>query len=115
MIVLTEIDCQLLPWLIDLAVDLALDNLRPRDSELVLLPAHRLDQYRQVQLATPGNAKLIRIRRVLSTQRDVVLELLIETLPYLPAGQVLALVARERRFVDLEGHADRRLIDLQGG
>ena len=41
------------------------------------------------------------------------LELLVEPVLDLPARQELAFAACEWRFVDLKGHADRRLVDLQ--
>ena len=85
------------------------------DGELEALAAHRLDQHRQVQFAAARNAEAIRIVGVLDAQRDVVFELLVEALANLAARQVLALAARKRRLVDLEGHADRRFIDLERG
>src|SRR5690606_16748671 len=50
---------------------------------------------------------------LLDAQRDVVLRLLLEARADLPAGEVLAFTARERRLVDLERHRDRRLVDVE--
>ena len=53
-----------------LAVDLAGDDLRPRDLELVPLAAHRLDQDREVQLAAAGDGEDVRPGSVGSTRRE---------------------------------------------
>ena len=50
----------------------------------------------------------------LYAQRYVVLQLLVQALTDLAAGQELAFAPGERRFVDLEGHRDRRFINRQG-
>ena len=84
-----------------------------RHGEFVAFAPHRLDQHGQVQLAASGNPELVRIAGLLYPQGDVVLEFLVQPRLDLPAGQVFALAAGERRLVDEEHHADRRLIDLQ--
>src|SRR5690606_13234637 len=66
-----------------------------------------------MQLAPPRDAKLVRIARLLDTQGDVVLQLLLEARADLPAREELAFAPGERRLVDLEGHRDRGLVDLE--
>ena len=68
-----------------------------------------------MQLAAAGYAELVRVVRIVHTQRHIVLELLVESLADLSACQVLAFLTREWRFIDLKGHADGRLVDGQGG
>ena len=69
-----------------------------------------LDQDRQMQFAATGDAELVRIVRLLDAQRYVVLQLAIETLADLSAGQVFPVAAGERRLVHLKRHRDRRLV-----
>ena len=113
LVVLREIHGELFPGLAAHAVDVLLDDLRPRHRQLVAFAAHVLDQDGQVQLAAAGDLELVRVVRVLDAQRDVVQQLLLEALADLAAGEVLAFLAGERRLVDLEGHADGRLVHLQ--
>ena len=67
-----------------------------------------------MQFAATRHAKLVRITRFFNPQCDVVLEFLSESPLDLAAGQEFALLSREWRLVDLEGHADCRLVDFQG-
>ncbi len=66
-----------------------------------------------MQFAAAADLELVRALRRLNAQRDVVDQLLVEAFAQVPAGDVLALAPAERRVVDLEGHADGRLIDQQ--
>src|ERR671917_584159 len=74
------VDHQLLDRLVHLAVDLAGDDLRPRDLELVPLAAHRLDQDREVQLAATGDGEDVRLAGRLDAQREIRLQLALEPL-----------------------------------
>src|SRR5690606_6252185 len=113
LVLLVEVARHELPRLVNLAVDDALDRLGPRDRELVALPAHRLDQDREMQLAAARDAEAIRILRLLDAQRDVVLRFLLEPRANLPAREELAFAAGEWRLVDLERHRDGRLVDVE--
>ncbi len=66
-----------------------------------------------MQLAAPEDAELVGIVGLLDAQRDVGQRLAQQPLADLPAGDVLAVTTAERRVVDLERHADRRLVDYQ--
>ena len=59
----------------------------------------------------PEHAEHVRLVGVLDAQRDVALQLAVQALADLPAGDELAFAAGERRGVDLEIHRQRRLID----
>ena len=91
------------------------DDLRTRHGELKPLAAHRFDEHAEVQFATAGNAKFVRITRIVYAQCHIVLELLVEAFPDLAARQELAVLTGEWRLVDLEGHAHGRFVDGQRG
>ena len=102
--------------LVALAVDLADDDLGPADLQLVALAAHGLDEHGELQLAAAGD--LDDVGRVGLGRR------LIDTLPSTSRsrrsrrwrrGEVLAVLAGERRGVDAEGHAQHRLVDREAG
>src|SRR5690348_2237810 len=116
---LFHVDDQLLPGFLQHAVDFAHDHFRTRYREFVAFAAHRLDEDREVQLATARHFELVRVGRLLDTQRDVVQCLARQAFANLATGEELAareiLVAGERRTVDLEGHADGRLVHGQRG
>ena len=112
-----DVHHQLLDRLHLLAVDFLDDDFRARHGQLVAFAAHVLDQHRQVQLAAAGDQELVGVGAFLDLQRHVVQRLALEPLADLARGDELAaalvLVAGERRIVDLEGHADGRLVDGQ--
>ncbi len=68
-----------------------------------------------MQLAAAEYHELVGIDGRLDAQRHVVDGLALQTLANLPAGDELAFAAQEGRGIDLEGHADGRLIDGQAG
>ena len=108
--VAVRIDGDLLVGLVRNAVDLLDDHAGPRDRELVALAAHVLEEHAEVQLAAAVDDELVRVGRGLDAQGDVVNGLALQALADLAAGDELAFPPEERRGVDLERHADRRLI-----
>ena len=95
------------------AVDLLDHDARTRDGDLVAFAAHVLEQHAEVQFAAAVDLELVRVVRFLDAQRDVGQRLAEQSLADLAAGEVLAFAAGERRGVDLERHADRRLVHDQ--
>ena len=67
-VLLDRVDDQVLDRLVQSPVDLAGDDLGPRDGELVALAAQRLDQDRQVQLAATRDQELVGAVGVLDAQ-----------------------------------------------
>ena len=112
-----DVDHQLFDRLHQLAVDFLDDDFRARYRQFEAFATHRLDQHRQVQFTTTGDQELVGIGAFLDLQRDVVQGLTLQPLADLAAGDELAaaevLATGERRVVDLERHADGRLIDGQ--
>ncbi len=113
LVLLVQVQHHLLPRLHDLAVDFALAHPGPRDRQLVAFSPHGLDQHRKVKLAAARDVELVRVLGIVDLQRDVVAGLLEQSRANLATGQELAVVAGERRIVDLEGHVDGRLVDRQ--
>ena len=100
--------------LVHLAVHHPGQHLRARHGELIALAAHVLDEDGQVQLPAPGDPQYVRLVGVFHAQRHVALQLAVQPLAQLPAGDELALAPGERRGVDLEVHRQRRLIHADG-
>ena len=96
--------------LVLLAADFFNNDLRARYAEFIALAPHVLYQYAQVQLAAAGDAELVGAAGIFHAQRHVGDELALQALAYLAAGDVLAILAGERRIVHLERHGDRGLI-----
>src|SRR6185437_5732386 len=116
---LFHVDDQLFPGFLQYAVDFAHDHFRARHRELVAFAAHRFDQDREMQFTAARYLELVRIGGFLNFEGDVVQRLARQPFANLARGEELAarelLVAGEWRTVDLEGHADGRLIHGQGG
>ncbi len=109
-----NINHQLLKWLVNLAVNHFLNNFRARYTQLKPFAAHGLDQNRQVQLAAPGNLEFVCGFTRRNAQRNVVNQLLLQALLDVARSNVLAIQARERRVIDLKGHAHGGLVNGQG-
>src|SRR5439155_17644206 len=99
--------------LLRLAVDFLQDHLRPRDLELVTLAPHRLDEDREVQLAAAAHHERVGGVAVGDAERDIALELGVETLAKLAARDELSFTARQRAVVDAERHAKGPLLDTE--
>lgn len=94
-----------------LSVDLASDDLRPRDVELVPRAAHGLDQYRDLELAAARHHEDVRRIGRLDLDGDIAERLAPEPVADLTAGEEPPVQSRERRVVGREAHADGRGID----
>src|SRR3954468_12738218 len=64
-----------------------------------------------MQLTAPAHRTRVGRIGILDFQRDVALELLVETIANLSRRDVLAFLSSERRIVDEEVDADGRLLD----
>src|SRR5690606_22044634 len=114
LVLLLDVDGDVLVRLLLLAGFVLDDHhFRAAHGQLEAFTAHGFDQYRQVQLATPGDLELLGALALLDAQRHVVQQLLVQAILDVAAGDELAFLAGERRVVDLEGHAHGRLVDGQ--
>ncbi len=89
------------------------DYLRLRHCHFVTFAAHVFEQYGNMHFAAAEDFERIALRKV-HFKTDVDLELFLQTLFDLAAGNELALAAGERRGVRHEAQADCRLIHLNG-
>ena len=94
------------------AVDLLLDDLRLAHGQFEALAAHVLDEDAQVQQAAARDVEFVARVAHGHLQRHVLLELLLQAIPDLAAGDVLPLAAAERTVVDAEDHVQRGFVDL---
>ena len=88
-VLLGNVDDTALERLARLAVDLAGDHLGPAHLELVALPAHRLDEHRELQLAAAGDLEDVGRLGVGQLDRDVAEHLALEPLTQVAGGDVL--------------------------
>jgi hypothetical protein len=96
-----------------LAVDVLEHHARLGDGQLVALAAHVLQQDGQVQFAAAHHLEDAVFAGLLDAQRHVVLQFLLQAVPDLAAGDVLAFATGQRAGVDAEVHRQRRLVDLE--
>ena len=68
-----------------------------------------------MKLAATGNFEGIGVRRVLHTQRNVRIQLAVETVTDVAGGDVFAFLSGKRAVVDTEVHGDRGLRNLLEG
>ena len=94
-------------------VDLVEHDARLAHRELVAFAAHVLQQDGQVQLAAARDLEDAVFVGLPHLQRDVALQLALQPVPDLAAGDELAFAAGQRRVVDAEVHRQRRLVDAQ--
>ena len=106
-----NIDHRDLDRLVEDTVDLLGNDLRAGDLHLIPLAPHLLDEVCQLQLAASGDPEAVGRVGLFDPDRDVAEQLLVEPLPQLPGGDMLAVLASEGRGVDPEDHRDGRLID----
>ena len=93
------------------AVNLLDDHLRLTHLQLVSLATHGLNQHAQVQHAATEDTPAVLCRSALYAQRQVLLQLFVQSVLDMTAGHVLAVLSEERRVVDAECHTHRRLVD----
>ena len=108
---LGRVDAHPLDRLVELAVDLAGDDLGLADGHLEALTAHHLDQHRQRQLAAALHLPDVGALGHDDPQRDVADELAVQSRLELRGGQLVAVLAGQRRVVDAERDRQRRLVD----
>ena len=97
-----------------LAVNLFDNDLGLSHLQLVALAAHGLDKDAEVQDAATVDEQGVGRGGLLHAQGKVLLQLFEQAVAQVAAGDKLALLAEERRVVDGEEHAHRRLVDLDG-
>jgi hypothetical protein len=74
--------------------------------------AHVFEQDGEVQLAAAGDEEHVGVLRILDAQRHVDQQFLLQAVPHVARGDVLALAPRQRRRVDLEIHRQRGLVHV---
>ena len=113
--VVGHVDRERLDGLVDLAVDLAGDNLGTADRQLEALAAQGLDEDGELELAAALDDPGVGTSGVLDTERDVADQLGIEAVLQHAGGEAAALEAGERRGVDADQHREAGLIDGDHG
>ena len=93
------------------AVDLFDDHLRLTYLQLVSLATHGLDQHTQMQHAAAEHTPTALLSAFLYAQRQVLLQLFVQTILDVTAGHKLTVLTEERTVVDAESHTHRRLVD----
>ena len=111
-VVLGHVDRHVLDRLVDLAVDLAGDDLGLADGELEALAAHHLDEHRELQLAAALHLPGVGAVGGEHAQRHVADQLGVEARLHLAGRQLVAVLARQRRGVDADRHREARLVDV---
>ena len=111
-VVLGHVDGHVLHRLVDLAVHLALDDLGLADGELEALTTHHLDQHRELQLASALHLPRVGAVGVEDAERHVAHQLGVEARLHLPGGELVAVLARQRRRVDADRHRQARVVDV---
>ncbi len=111
-VLLGHVDRHPLDRLVADAVDLADDDLRLADGQLEALAAHDLDEDRELQLATALDLPGVRALGRQHADRDVADRLRRQAVLDLAGGQLVAVLAGQRREVDADGDADRGLVDV---
>ena len=109
---LGRVDGEALDGLVDLAVDLARDDLRLADGQLVALAAHLLDEDGERELAAALHLPRVGALGGQDAQRHVADELLVEAVLDHAGGDLRAAdLADHRAGVGADGHRDGRLVD----
>ena len=85
-------------------------HLRLSYLQLIPFSAHGLYQHTQVQHTATEHMPRVLVRTALHAQREVLLQLFVQSLLNVAARYELALLTEERRVVDGEYHRHRRLI-----
>ena len=93
--------------------DLLKHHARLAYSQFVAFAAHVFQQDGQVQFATAHHFKNAFFVSLFDAQRDIVLQLFLQTIPNLAAGDIFTLAARQRAGVNAEVHRQRGLINLE--
>ena len=97
------------------AIDVTKHHARLGDGQLVAFAAHVFQQDGQVQLAPTHDLEDALFIGFLHAQGHVVLQLLLQAIPKLATGHVLAFAAGQRAGVDAKIHGQGGLVDLEHG
>src|SRR5690606_1310526 len=97
------------------AVDVLEHHPGPRNGQFIAFAAHGFEQDGQVQFAAAGDLEHRIVAGVAHPQGHIGLQLALEAIAQLTAGDELAFTARQRRRVHHEVHRERRLVDAQHG
>ena len=109
--VLGDVDREPLDRLVGDAVDLAGEHARLARGQLEPLAAHQLQQHDQLQLAAAVHLPGVGPLGVLDPDRDVADQLAVEPVADLAGGQLVPLLAGQRRGVDADDDRERGLVD----
>ena len=107
-VVLGHVDRHPLDRLVDLAVDLAGDDLRLAGGQLEALAAHQLEQDDELQLAAALDLPGVGALGVVDPDRDVADQLCVEAVADLARGQLGAVAAGQRGGVDPDDRSRAR-------
>ena len=110
-VVLGDVDAQALHRLIDFAVNDARNDLRLTDGELEVLPAHHLNEDRQLEFTAALDLPGVGALGLVHPDRHIADELLLQPRLNHAGGELLAALARKGCSVDAECHRDGRLIN----
>ena len=105
------VDCEGLHRLAFDAVDLFDDDLRLAYLQLIALATHGLDEHTQVQYSAAEHTPAALFGTFLYAQCQVLLQLFVQSVLYMAAGDELTVLSEERAVVDAEGHTHRRLVN----
>ena len=108
-----DVDRDPLVRLVDVAVDVVQEDLRPGDGELEPLAPHLLDEDRELELAPAADLERVAGLGRADLDRDVAEDLAIETRLDLATGDVAAFPTAQRRGVHAEGHPEGGGVDVQ--
>ena len=92
-----------------------INDFRFADRELIAFPAHGLDQDGQMQLAAAGDLEALGRVRVFDTQGNIRIQLPVQAVTQVPAGDIFSFLACQRGIVDIKGHGDGGLGNLLEG
>ena len=100
---------------VSVAIDLFEHHARLGDAHFITLTAHVFKQNRQVQFTTTHDLKHTLFIGLVDLQGHVVLQLLLQSIPELSAGDELAFASSQGAGVDAKVHGQSGLIDFQHG
>ena len=112
-IVLRDIDGQPFDRLAELSVHQLRDDLRLADGQLKSFAAHRLNQDRQLELASPLHLPGVRPVRRTHPDGDIAHHFRIQAVPDQTRGQLRSIVSRHWRGVDPDRRRKAGLVDVR--
>ena len=109
-VVAGDIHDQQFPGFTFLTVDLPHDHFRLADGQFVSFTTHGFDEHGEVQNAASGHSERIFVCRLFDLQSDVRPKFPLQAFPQVAAGDILAVLAGQRRTVDGECHRQCRFV-----